>query len=279
MDGTAHAYHHIISLGLNCEPSYALEDMYGRLDSYPLSWALVPDVPNLLAALKEMDALFREGYDIAGGSFDMFRCKLTGIQFHGKTNLRAHNYREDVVEEAFHELTSRLGHLHKKFLKALHSGRKILCIVKNHNWDGSPQVLRQTTRGFTTEEALALKAALDHIVHIVHIAPVADTAEGGTVDLLCVDCLGCTPAELDPQCAGLGVHKRLLEGFAPGERAYLYDLPGWARIFAEFSSVHSSFPGSSPEDRTRAIQRHLEARREERLRDIRERTPVPPGDA
>jgi len=270
----AREYHHIISLGLNCETSYALEDMYGRLDSYPLSWALVPDVPNLLDALKEMDALFREGYDIAGGSFDMFRCKHTGIQFHGKTNLRAHNYRDDVVEEAFHELTSRLGYLHKKFLKALHSGRKILCILKNHNWDGSPRVLRRTTCGFSTEEALALKAALDRMVRM---GGTPRMAEGGTVDLLCVDCLGCAPAELDPQCAGLGVHKRLLEGFAPGERAYLYDLPGWARIFAEFSSVHSSFPGSRVEERASAIQRHLEARREERLRDIRERTPAPPG--
>jgi hypothetical protein len=254
----AREYHHIISLGLNCEPSYALEDMYGRLDSYPLSWALVPDVPNLLDALGEMDALFHDGYDIAGGSFDMFRCKRTGIQFHGKTNLRAHNYRDDIVEESFHELTSRLEYLHKKFRKALHSGRDILCIVKLHSWDGS-------ARGFTTEEALALKAALDRM------------AEGGTVDLLCVDRLGCAPAKFEPQCAELGIHKRLLEGFAPGERAYLYDLPGWARIFAEFASVHSAFTGANAAERAQAVQRHLEARREERLRDIRERTPAPPG--
>jgi hypothetical protein len=253
----AREYHHIISLGLNCEPSYALEDMYGRLDSYPLSWALVPDVPNLLDALSEMDALFREGYDIARDSFDMFRCKRTGIQFHGKTNLRAHNYRDEIVEEAFHELTSRMAYLHKKFRRALSSGRAALCIVKNHSWDGS-------RRGFTTGEALALKAALDR------------RAEGGTVDLLCVDRLGCTPPELEPQCASQGIHKRLLEGFAPGERAYFYDLPGWARIFTEFASVHSPFPGASFEERAQAVQRHLEARREARLRDTRERTPKAP---
>jgi len=253
----ARAYHHIISLGLNCEPSYALEDMYGRLDSYLLSWALVPDMPNLLLALDDLNALFREGWDIAGGAYDMFRCKHTEIQFHGKTNLRAHSYREDVMEAAFQELTSRLSHLRRKFLKALRSGREILCIVKNHSWEGSP-------RGFTTAEALALKAALDQ------------TAEGGTVDLLCVDRLGCVPAELEPQCAALGVYKRCLEGFAPGERAYLYDLPGWARIFAEFASVHSSFRQMPPEERTQAVLRHLEARREARLRDIRERTPQPP---
>ena len=250
-------YHHIISLGLNCEPSYALEDMYGRLDSYPLSWALVPDVPNLLDLLNCMDALFSKGYDIAQGSFDMFRCKHTGIQFHGKTSLRAHDYRDEVVEEAFQELTSRMGYLRKKFRGALRSGRNILCIVKNHARSGSP-------RGFTSEEALALKAALDCM------------AEGGAVDLLCMDRLGCVPPELNPQCAGLGVYKRLLDGFAPGERAYLYDLPGWARIFAEFDSVHSPFQETDAEERTRAIQRHLEARREERLRDIRERAHGPP---
>jgi hypothetical protein len=245
-------YHHIISLGLNCEPSYALEDMYGRLDSYPLSWALVPDAPNLLDALNDMDALFRDGYDIAAGSFDMFRCKHTGIQFHGKTSLRAHNYRDDVVEAAFHELTSRMRYLHKKFCGALRSGRDVLCIVKNHARGDAP-------RGFTTGEALALKAALGR------------KAEGGAVDLLCVDRLGCIPSELEPRCAELGVYKRLLDGFAPGERAYLYDLPGWARIFAECDSIHSPFPEADVEERTRAIQRHLEARREERLRDIRER--------
>jgi len=250
-------YHHIISLGLNCEPSYALEDMYGRLDSYPLSWALVPDVPNLLNALNCMDALFSEGYDIARGSFDMFRCKHTRIQFHGKTSLRAHNYRDDIVEAAFKELASRMRYLHKKFCKALSSGRDILCIVKNHSWGGAP-------RGFTTEEALALKAALDRM------------AEGGKVDLLCVDRLGCIPRELEPQCSGLGVYKRCLEGFAPGERAYLYDLPGWARIFAEFTSVHFSLAEAGFEEQVRAMQGHLETRREERLRDIRERTQEPP---
>ena len=246
-------YHHIISLGLNCEPSYALEDMYGRLDSYLLSWALIPDVPNLLEALNGMDLLFSEGYDIARGSFDMFRCRHTGIQFHGKTNLRAHEYRADIVEAAFNELVSRMGHLRKKFRKALSSGRDILCIVKNHSRGGS-------SRGFTTDEALALKAAIDR------------TAEGGRVDLLCVDRQGCIPAELEPGCAGQGIYKRLLDAYAPGERAYLYDLPSWARIFAEFDSVHSSFAGASFEERTQAIRRKLETRQEGRLRDIRERT-------
>ena len=250
-------YHHIVSLGLNCEPSYALEDMYGRLDSYHLSWALVPDLPHLLEALGETDVLFSKGYDIARDSFDMFRCRHTGIQFHGKTSLRSHKYQSDVVERAFSELISRLGYLHGKFCKALSSGRGMLCIVKNHSWEAS-------ARGFTTEEALALKAALDR------------KAEGGTVDLLCVDRLGCVPPELDPQCTKLGVYKRLLEGFAPGERAYFYDIPGWARIFAEFDSVHSCFPEAEFTERAQAIQRHLEMRREARLRDIRERTPDPP---
>jgi hypothetical protein len=245
-------YHHIISLGLNCEPSYVLEDMYGRLDSYLLSWALVPDVPNLLAALNEMDLLFSKGYDIAQGSFDMFRCKHTGIQFHGKTNLRVHKYQSGIVETAFSEIISRMRHLRKKFRSALSSGRDVLCLVKNHSRGGSP-------RGFTSDEALALKTALDH------------TAEGGRVELLCVDRLGCVPQEFEPRCAELGVYKRLLEGFAPGERAYLYDPPGWARIFAEFDSVHSSFPEGSFEERAQAIHCHLETRREERLRDIQER--------
>ena len=253
----ARKYHHIISLGLNCEPSYVLEDMYGRLDSYPLSWTLIPDVPNLLSALNCMDALFSEGYEIAQGSFDMFRCKRTHIQFHGKTSLRAHKYRDDIVAAAFKELTSRMGYLHKKLCRALRSGRDILCIVKNHSRGGA-------SRGFTSEEALALKAALERM------------AEGGRVELLCVDRLGCVPPELDPQCAGLGVYKRLLEGFAPGERAYFYDLPGWARIFAEFDSVHSVFPETDPGARALAIQGHLETRRAERLHDIRERTQKPP---
>ena len=247
------AYHHIISLGLNCEPSYALEDMYGRLDSYPLSWALVPDVPNLLDALDDMDVIFSEGYDIAQGSFDMFRCGRTGIQFHGKTSLRAHEYQGEIVEAAFNELLSRIGYLRNKFRKALASGRSVLCIVKNHSRGGSP-------RGFAAEEALALKAALDR------------GAQAGTTDLLCVDRLDCIPAEFGPQCAALGIHKRFVDAFAPGERAYLYDLSGWARIFAEFDSVHSSFPEARIEERTRSIQDHLAMRRDERLRDIRERT-------
>jgi hypothetical protein len=227
--------------------------MFGRLDSYPLSWALVPDVPNLLDALHEMDALFSQGYDIAQGSFDMFRCKRTGVQLHGKTSLRANEYRDDVVAAAFDELISRIRHLRKKFHGALRSGRSVLCMVKNHGRGGSP-------RGFTTEEALTLKAVLDR------------KAAGSTVELLCVDRLGCDPSEFEPRCAGLGVHKRLLEGFAPGERAYVYDLPGWARIFAEFDSLHSPFPEAGFEERAQAIQRHLEARRDARLRDIRDRS-------
>jgi hypothetical protein len=73
----------------------------------------------------------------------------------------------------------------------------------------------------------------------------------------------------------LGVYKRCLEDFAPGERAYLYDLPGWARIFTEFASVHFPFPEADFEERALAVQRRLETRREERLRDIRERTAPP----
>jgi len=245
-------YHHIISLGLNCEPSYALEDMYGRLDSYLLSWALVPDVPQLLDALQGMDLLFSEGYDIAQGSFDMFRCTRTGIQFHGKTDLRAHKHQADMVEAAFDELISRMGHLRKKFRKALRSGRDILCIVKNHSRGGS-------SRGFTSEEAFALKAALDR------------AADGGKVELLCVDRQGCIPPEFEPHCAELGIHKRLLKAFAPGDRAYLYDLSSWARVFAEFDSVHSSFSEADFEERTQAIRRHLETRQEGRLCAIRDR--------
>jgi len=246
-------YHHLISLGLNCEPSYALEDMYGRLDSYPLSWALIPDLPHLLDVLRDMELLFSKGYEIAHGSFDMFRCRHTGIQLHGKTDMRAHAYQDEIVEAAFRELLSRMGYLQKKFFKALQSGRSILCIVKNHSWGGSP-------RGFTTAEAFALKEALD------------SKARAGTVHLLCVDRVGCIPADLEEQCAERGIYKRLLSGFAPGERAYLYDLPGWARIFAEFDSVHSSFPEIQGEQRMQAIQRHLEMRREQRLSDTRART-------
>jgi hypothetical protein len=251
-------YHHIVGLGLNCEPGFVLEDMYGRLDSYPLSWALVPDVPNLLLALEDMDLLFGEGYTVVPGSFDMFLCWRTGIRFHGKSDLRAGNYAPELVEEAFAELAGRMEYLCGKFRRVLQSGREVLCIVKNHNRGGS-------RRGFTTREALDIKAALDGM------------SVGKKPDLLCVDRRGCEPPAFDPGCEERGVYKRLLEGFAPGERAYLYDTPGWARIFAEFDSVHSCAAGAERGERARELELHLGERRAARLRDIRERTPGEEG--
>ena len=246
------SYHHIISLGLNCEPSYVLEDLYGPLDSYVFSWALVPNVPELVLALDDMAAIFSQGYDIAHGSYDMFRCLHTGIQFHGKSDLRAGAYESALLEAAFAELLSRLAYLQKKLCRALRSGRRVLCVVKNHNRGGS-------ARGFDSAEALHLKRALDQL------------ADGGHVDLLCVDREGCVPPELDPQCARQGIYKRLLAGFAPGERAYFYDIPGWARIFAEFDSVHAPCRGASFAERVQQITQQCESSRAARLRKIDQR--------
>jgi hypothetical protein len=246
------AYHHLISLGLNCEPSFVLEDMYGRLDSYPLSWTLVPDAPSLARALREPDLLFAAGYEIAQGSFDMFRCPRTGIRFHGKIDLRARGYAHEAAEEGFAELVSRLTHLRKKFRRVLDSGRDILCIVKNHHRGGD-------RAGFSPQDAHELRKAIGK--------------SAGRLDLLCVDRAGCEPSAFGPEEESVGIYKRLLEGFAPGERAYLYDIPGWARIFAEFGSVHSSPGDGDFQERTRAVEQRLAMRREERLRDMREKMP------
>lgn len=248
-------YHHIISLGLNCEPSFVLEDMYGRLDSYPFSWTLIPDAAHLARALRRRDLLFSEGYAIAPDSFDMFRCLRTNIQFHGKTSLRACNYARETVEAAFVELVSRMEYLCRKFDKALSSGRDILYIVKNHHRDGSAQ-------GFSEREALEMREALNEA---------AGNAGTGRHDLLFLDRLGCEPAFFTPDLEAQGIYKRLLEGFAPGERAYLYDISGWTRIFAEFDSTHSPVAGESGAERQREIRQRLEERRAVRLRDIQER--------
>ena len=47
-----------------------------------------------------------------------------------------------------------MGHLHKKLCRAMRSGRDILCIVKNRSRDGA-------SRGFTSEEALAIQGHLE----------------------------------------------------------------------------------------------------------------------
>ena len=246
------SYHHIISLGLNCEPSYVLEDLYGTLDSYLFSWALVPDVAALTLALEDMPSIFSKKYAIEQNSYDMFRCLHTGIQFHGKSNLRAGAYDEKLVNAAFAELVSRLAYLQKKLCRALNSGRRTLCIVKNHNRGGS-------IYGFDSAQALRIKKALDKL------------AGNGHVDLLCVDREGCVPPEFDAQCAQQNIYKRLLAGFAPGERAYYYDIPGWARIFAEFDSVHAPDRGANFEERSRQIACHCEIRRAARLSESEQR--------
>ena len=128
----SHRYGNIIQLGYNCEAAYRFFRNYKFVDSSLFGWTFVP-FENLKKALTEYDNLGNFGFEFDEPNH-MFRCKHSGILFHGKTPASSYSQHEEenkaIIENDKIELASRIQYLKEKFLKTAKDGRTNLYIKK-----------------------------------------------------------------------------------------------------------------------------------------------------
>lgn len=126
-------YDKVISLGFNCEISFALKDYYGKLDSYPYSWCYSADRELLLSSFDHMDEILTGHVECLPES-NMFKCNKFQMSFHAKTNrdqLAIDGVEQpEKVKESLIELRSRVAHLVDKMNNLFEGNQSTLFIYK-----------------------------------------------------------------------------------------------------------------------------------------------------
>ena len=105
-----------ISLGRNCEVTFALKKSNFSIESSLLNWAYVGSQEGLFVSIQNPNLIFSRGGLLVNAN--MFKCRLTGLSFHGKTTFDnystlAHN--SPLVLNSYNEIKSRTAYLASKF--------------------------------------------------------------------------------------------------------------------------------------------------------------------
>ncbi|MGN0384122.1 MAG: hypothetical protein ACI4DS_07620 [Eubacterium sp.] len=134
-------YDKVVSLGFNCEVSFALKDYYGKLDSYPYSWCYSADRELMLSSLGHMEEILTGHVECLPES-NMFKCHKFQLSFHAKSNrdqLEIDGVEQpEKVKESLMELRSRVGHLTDKMQALFNSKESTLFIYKlrfTNDWE------------------------------------------------------------------------------------------------------------------------------------------------
>jgi hypothetical protein len=127
-------FDHIIPLGVNCEIAFALQGLFGGLDSTLFTWAFVEDPFILSRYMHNPEMLFAGGLTLTPSK--MFRCNETRFVFHSKL-LKEHHVLDaagelspDRLTEAKKEVCSRVTHLSNKFWRHIRSEDRNLFVIK-----------------------------------------------------------------------------------------------------------------------------------------------------
>lgn len=111
----------VYSIGMNCEVSFQIERIYGKIDSSLFSWAFVHDEYLFLECLSNIDDLFNREIVFHKPSSDMFIDLKYQIAFHSRYNSydlfdsEWNIINGEGYDTAKKELYSRVGYLKEKF--------------------------------------------------------------------------------------------------------------------------------------------------------------------
>ena len=125
-------YENIVPLGYNCEIAYRFYRKFGFFDSSLFGWSYVT-FEQLKNALSNFDFIGKGDLEYDKASH-MFKCKNTGIFFHGRTPADAFTDNEEenleIIKKDEEELRSRVEYLKEKFVKYATNGKNTLYILK-----------------------------------------------------------------------------------------------------------------------------------------------------
>jgi hypothetical protein len=127
-------FNNIISLGVNCENAFVIQDLFDNMDSTLFTWAFIEDPFMLSAYIANPDILFTDGMTLTPSK--MFRCNKTRFVFHSKMQKEDHIFDAneelpvDTLREAEEEVHSRVEHLADKFWNRINSRDRNLFVIK-----------------------------------------------------------------------------------------------------------------------------------------------------
>lgn len=127
-------FNNIISLGVNCENTFVIQDLFGNIDSTLFTWAFIEDPFMLSEYIANPDILFTDGMTLTPSK--MFRCNRTRFVFHSRMQKEDHIFDADeelpidTLKEAEGEVHSRVEHLADKFWNRINSEDRNLFVIK-----------------------------------------------------------------------------------------------------------------------------------------------------
>ena len=128
-------YDYIISIGLNCEIRYQLRKKFGAIESSLLEWAAIYP-QHLIDVLKNPNLIFSEQIEELP-KFNMWKCCLTNMTFHGKKLVNElldqdGNRDEEKVAIEKQDTICRIKYLSNKFIKIANSEFSKLYVLGIH---------------------------------------------------------------------------------------------------------------------------------------------------
>lgn len=168
----------IAILGFNCETAFRFYNRWGFLDSSLFAWANTIDLMTLTRALENFDHIGTEGFEFHAPS-RMWRCKASGIFFHGK--MRAKGGSPDPTPEQIAvdlaDLTARVAHLRDKFLRYLTSEESTLLAYRLGDEAAAPALenkLRALEQALTKLGARNYKLLIITTRKTLHLMPAGE---------------------------------------------------------------------------------------------------------
>ena len=127
-------FNNIISLGVNCENTFVIQDLFGNIDSTLFTWAFIEDPFMLSEYIANPDILFTDGMTLIPSK--MFMCNRTRFVFHSRMQKEDHIFDTkeelpiDTLREAEEEVRARVEHLADKFWNRINSEDRNLFVIK-----------------------------------------------------------------------------------------------------------------------------------------------------
>lgn len=122
-------FDHVLPLGTNCEVAFRFFRRWGFVESSLFAWARSFDLTTLTHALSNFESVMAGEAVFDPGSF-MWRCKNTGLYFHGKMKHipRTPIPPPEIRSEDLRDLRDRITHLKQKFISIIAGDETVLFV-------------------------------------------------------------------------------------------------------------------------------------------------------
>lgn len=208
-------FDNIVCLGTNCESAFALNYLYGKIESGIFNWTAVYDINKLIDFINNRNILFSSKSKIEDNK--MVRCEVTNFRFHTKLkeleivdNCGKKN--EKNIELIKQEVFSRIEYLANKFFLNLSSGDRIIFVLKFFSYNNYDENLSDI---------------LNRLAKTL-----SDKCKNKNFKIYCV-----LEADKYVDIADKLLDKRIiikrLSSFAPLDKAYLFNKVEWRYIFKD----------------------------------------------